>query len=73
MVQDDGPSQYASAEIAQVKANTGNKAADRLKQSDRQPQNEKSLKAKQPQARQCLGRAPRPLGDVVRSQSKQLA
>lgn len=73
MVQDDGPSQYASAEITQVEASTGNKAADRLKQSEGSHRTKSHSQAKQPQARQCLGRAPRQLGDMVRSQSKQLA
>lgn len=34
MVQEGGPSQYASAEVAHFAANTGNNAADRLKQSE---------------------------------------
>ena len=62
-------SHHASAKFAQLKANTGNKAADRLK-----PQKRKAnQKAKQTQARHCLDGAPRLLGEVVRSQSKQLA
>ena len=65
MVQEDGPrANTLPPNSRSSKANTGNKAADRLSRlkHERQPQKRKvTQKAKQPQARKCLDGAPRHL------------